>query len=120
VAALCNSGMASLNFPLSMSVHALRAAQWILPRRNRLREYRDNQLDMARELATVWRSGISRRRFPKRAEKGINLRLPCRAALPARERVAIELVEVAVLHDGHEPLLPLQNRHVSQRVAIDK
>src|ERR1700687_4721274 len=71
-------------------------------------------------LETVWRSGISRRRFPKRAEKGVNLRLFCRAALPACERVAIELVEVAVLHDGHEPLLPLQDRHVGQRVAIDK
>ena len=70
-------------------------------RRNGLREYRDNQLDMARELATVWRSAISRRRFPNRAEKGVNLGLFCRAALPVRERVAIELVEIAVLHDGY-------------------
>lgn len=52
--------------------------------------------------------------------KGDNLRLYCRAALPARERFAIELVEIAILHDGHEPLLPLQNRHVDKRVAIDK
>ena len=45
-------------------------------------------------------------------DKGVNPRLLCRAALPVREGVAIELVEVAVLHDGHEPLLPLQDRHV--------
>src|ERR1700687_6193519 len=48
-------------------------------RRNGLREYRDNQLDMARELATVWRSGISRRRFskPRRERSQPAPILPC-------------------------------------------
>ena len=65
-------------------------------------------------------TGISSRRFPKRIEKGPNLGLLCRAALPVRERVAIKLVELAVPHDAYEPLLALQNLHVSKRVAIDK
>ena len=65
-------------------------------------------------------TGISRRRFPKRTENAPNLGLLCRSALLVREGLAIELVEIAVLHDGHEPLLSLQDRHVGYRIAIDE